>query len=138
VASERLERRLAAVVAADVAGYDRLMRLNDERTLTDLKGARRTLILPASPRIAAASSRPSAARCCSSSPAPSTQRSVRSRSSAAWPHETPPIPADERIEFRIGIHLGDVMIDENDIFGDGVTSPPASKSSPSRRHLHLR
>src|SRR3954468_10103324 len=47
VASERLERRLAAVVAADVAAYGRLMRLNDERTLTDLKSARRTLILPA-------------------------------------------------------------------------------------------
>ena len=47
MASERLERRLAAVVAADVAAYDRLMRLNDERTLADLKSARRTLILPA-------------------------------------------------------------------------------------------
>ena len=38
---------MAAVVAADVAAYGRLMRLNDERTLTDLKNARRTLILPA-------------------------------------------------------------------------------------------
>ena len=37
VASERLERRLAAVVAADVADYGRLMRLDDERTLADLK-----------------------------------------------------------------------------------------------------
>jgi TolB-like protein/class 3 adenylate cyclase/tetratricopeptide (TPR) repeat protein len=120
VASERLERRLAAVVAADVAGYDRLMRLNDERTLTDLKSARRTLILPAvtahrgrivktvsGEMLLEFPSAVDAAQC-----AVDVQRGMAARNVA--------IPADERLEFRIGIHLGDVMIDENDIFGDGV------------------
>ena len=43
---ERIERRLAAVQAADVAGYSRLMGQNEERTLSDLKSARRTLVDP--------------------------------------------------------------------------------------------
>jgi len=120
VASERLERRLAAVVAADVAAYGRLMRLNDERTLADLKSARRTLILPAvtahrgrivktvsDEMLVEFPSAVEAAQC-----AVEVQRGMAERNLA--------IPANERIEFRIGIHLGDVMIDENDIFGDGV------------------
>lgn len=120
MASERLERRLAAVVAADVAAYDRLMRLNDERTLADLKSARRTLILPAvtahrgrivktvsDEMLVEFPSAVEAAQC-----AVEVQRGMAVRNAS--------IPPDERVEFRIGIHLGDVMIDEGDIFGDGV------------------
>ena len=120
VSSERLERRLAAVVAADVAAYGRLMRLNDERTLTDLKNARRTLILPAvtahrgrvvktvsDEMLVEFPSAVDAAQC-----AVEVQRGMAARNVA--------VPENERIEFRIGIHLGDVMIDENDLFGDGV------------------
>jgi adenylate cyclase len=120
LASERLERRLAAVVAADVAAYGRLMRLNDERTLADLKSARRTLILPAvtahrgrivktvsDEMLVEFPSAVDAAQC-----AVEVQRGMAARNV--------PVPEDERIEFRIGIHLGDVMIDENDLFGDGV------------------
>ncbi|MCH3002828.1 hypothetical protein K3W91_15110, partial [Listeria monocytogenes] len=44
--SERVERRLVALVAADVAGYSRLMGRDEERTLGDLKGARQTLVAP--------------------------------------------------------------------------------------------
>jgi adenylate cyclase len=107
-------------VAADVAAYGRLMRQNDERTLADLKSARQTLILPAvtvhrgrivktvsGEMLLEFPSAVDAAQC-----ALEVQRGMALRNVA--------IPADERIEFRIGIHLGDVMIDENDIFGDGV------------------
>lgn len=120
MASERLERRLAAVVAADVPAYGRLMHLNDERTLADLKSARRTLILPAvtahrgrivktvsDEMLLEFPSAVEAAQC-----AVEVQRGMAVRNA--------PVPEHERIEFRIGIHLGDVMIDEDDLFGDGV------------------
>src|SRR5438552_9328067 len=117
---ERVQRRLAAVLAADVAGYSRLMGRNEELTLADLKMSRRTLI---DPTIAAHRGRivkttgdgmlvefasaVDAARC-----AVEVQRGMAD--------ENTEIPQAKRIELRIGIHLGDIIIDANDIFGDGV------------------
>ena len=49
---ERVERRLAAVLAADVAGYSRLMGADEENTLARLKSVRKSLAIPPSPRIA--------------------------------------------------------------------------------------
>ena len=121
----------AAVVAADVAAYDRLMRLNDERTLADLKSARRTLILPAvtahrgrivktvgDEMLLEFPSAVEAAQC-----AVEVQRGMAEQNAS--------IPPDERVEFRIGIHLGDVMIDDDDIFGDGVNIAARLEKSPS-------
>ena len=119
--SERVERRLAAVLAADVAGYSRLMGRDEEGTLAQLKALRKTLVDPEiADALAAASSRPPATACWSSSPAPSMPRAVRSKSSGAWPSKTPTCRQNKRIEFRIGIHVGDIIIDDDDIFGDGV------------------
>ncbi len=50
----------------------------------------------------------------------STRCAARSRCSARWRASNVDVPADKRIEFRIGIHVGDIIIDDNDIFGDGV------------------
>jgi adenylate cyclase len=118
--SERVERRLAAVLAADVAGYSRLMGRDEERTLAQLKNFRRTLV---DPTIAAHRGRivkttgdgmlvefasaVDAARC-----AAEIQREMVEQNSG--------VPPELRIEFRIGIHVGDIIIDDNDIFGDGV------------------
>ncbi|MGH6709530.1 MAG: adenylate/guanylate cyclase domain-containing protein [Bradyrhizobium sp.] len=115
-----MERRLAAVLAADVAGYSRLMGRDEERTLAQLKSFRKTLV---DPGIAAHRGRivkttgdgmlvefasaVDAARC-----AVEVQRGMALQNTD--------VPQELRIEFRIGIHVGDIIIDDNDIFGDGV------------------
>jgi adenylate cyclase len=120
LSDERVERRLAAILAADVAGYSRLMGANEEGTLAQLKSIRKALV---DPTIAAHRGRVvkttgdgmlvefasavDAARC-----AAEVQRGMA--------RQKPDAAQDERIEFRIGIHVGDIIIDDNDIFGDGV------------------
>jgi class 3 adenylate cyclase/TolB-like protein/Tfp pilus assembly protein PilF len=115
-----VERRLAAILAADVAGYSRLMGADEEGTLERLKAHRRQLV---DPKIKEHRGRivkttgdgmlvefPSvvdAVRC-----AVEMQRGMADRNA-----ET---PEDKRITFRIGINLGDVIIDGDDIYGDGV------------------
>jgi adenylate cyclase len=113
-------RRLAAILAADVAGYSRLMGADEEGTHERLKGHLGELINPkiAEHRgrivkntgdgfLAEFSSVVDAVRC-----AVEVQRGMAERNA------TPPV--DQRIEFRVGINLGDVIAEERDIFGDGV------------------
>jgi TolB-like protein/class 3 adenylate cyclase/tetratricopeptide (TPR) repeat protein len=118
--SARVERRLAAVLAADVAGYSRLMGRDEEGTLANLKSLRKTLV---DPTIAAHRGRivkttgdgvlvefasaVDATRC-----AIEIQRGMAAQNAE--------VPQERKIEFRIGIHVGDIIIDDNDIFGDGV------------------
>src|SRR4051794_23892850 len=115
-----MERRLAAVLAADIAGYSRLMGVNEERTLEQLKSLRKTLVDPGIGRqrgrivkttgdgmLVEFASAVDAARC-----AAEIQREMAQHNAS--------VSAELRIEFRIGIHVGDILIDNNDIFGDGV------------------
>ncbi len=118
--NERVERRLAAILAADVAGYSRLMGAGEESTLAQLKAIRKKLV---DPKIAAHHGRivkttgdgllaefasaVDGSRC-----AFEIQR--------AMAEQNADIPQDRRLEFRIGIHVGDIIFDDNDIFGDGV------------------
>ena len=117
---EQVERRLAAVLAADIAGYSRLMGADEEGTLARLKAARKTLVDPqiaghrgrivkttGDGMLAEFASAVDAARC-----AIEIQRGMAEQNNG--------VPQDVRIEFRIGIHVGDIIIDNNDIFGDGV------------------
>jgi adenylate cyclase len=115
-----LERRLAAILAADVVGYSRLMGIDEIGTLRGLKAIRREL---ADPAVAAHHGRvvkttgdgiliefPSvvdAVAC-----AVAIQRGMVTRNAG--------VSEDKRIVFRIGINVGDIIIDEGDIFGDGV------------------
>jgi len=116
----RVERRLAAILAADVAGYSRLMGNDEEGTLTALKSCRRELIDPKLTEhrgrivkttgdgvLVEFASAVGAVRC-----AMEIQRGMAERNAD--------IPDDRRVVFRIGINVGDIIIDENDIYGDGV------------------
>jgi adenylate cyclase len=116
----RVERRLAAILAVDVAGYSRLMGADEEGTLAALRTVRREL---GDPKIAEHRGRivkttgdgllvefasvVDAVRC-----AVELQQEMIARNAVA--------PAERRIEFRMGINVGDVIIEDGDIFGDGV------------------
>ena len=120
MSAERIDRRLAAVLAADVAGYSRLMGADEEGILARLKATRRTLVDPTMAthrgRIVKTTGDGMLVEFASAVDAARSafvvQRSMAEQNAA--------LPQDQRIEFRIGIHVGDIMFDENDIFGDGV------------------
>src|SRR5258705_7731365 len=120
MSSEHVERRLAAILAADVAGSCRLIGIDEEGTLARLKALRRTIFDPkiaehrgrvvkntGDGAIAEFGSVVDAVRC-----AVEIQRGMA--------EQNIDVPQVKRIEFRIGIHVGDIIIEENDIFGDGV------------------
>ena len=109
-----------AVLAADVAGYSRLMGADEERTLARLKAVRKTVVDPTitahrgrivkttgDGMLVEFASAVDAARC-----AAEVQRGMAEQNAD--------VPHDTQIELRIGIHVGDIIIDDNDIFGDGV------------------
>ncbi len=118
--TERVERRLTAILAADVAGYSRLMGVDEEGTLAQLKAHRQALVDPkitehrgrivkttGDGMLVEFASVVDAVRC-----AVEVQRGMIERNAG--------VPQDKWIEFRVGIHQGDIIIDGGDIFGDGV------------------
>jgi adenylate cyclase len=120
MAEQRVERRLAAILAGDVAGYSRLMGVDEEGTLARLNAHRRELLEPTIAEhrgrvvkrtgdgiLIEFSSAVDATRC-----AIEQQRAMAQRNAG--------VRADQRIELRMGIHVGDIMIEEGDIFGDAV------------------
>src|SRR6202035_3951611 len=120
MAADRIERRLSAIFIADVAGYSRLMGADEEGTHTRLNEHMSALVHPAieghGGRIIRSAgdgilvefaSVVNSMRC-----AVAIQRGMITRNTD--------LPIEKRIEFRIGINIGDVIIDGGDIFGDGV------------------
>jgi TolB-like protein len=120
VPPERVERKLAAILAADVAGYSRLMGVDEAGTLAQLKAHRRELI---DPKIAEHRGRvvkttgdgiliefPSVVEAVGC--AIEVQQGMVDRNAD--------VPEDKRITFRVGVNLGDIIIDGDDIHGDGV------------------
>src|SRR5260370_5259745 len=116
----RVERRLAVILAADVVGYSRLIGREEEGTLERLKAHRRQLVDPkinehrgrivkttGDGMLVEFASVVDAVRC-----AAEIQRAMIDREA-----ET---AEDRRIKFRVGINLGDVVVEDGDIFGDGV------------------
>ncbi len=120
MAKERVERRLSGILAADMVGYSRLMEADEAGTLAALKTHRAQLI---DPEIAAYNGRivkttgdgllaEFASVVDAVAGAAAIQRAMAERNKG--------VPGDRRIEFRIGINLGDIIIDGDDIYGDGV------------------
>ena len=120
MAPERIERRLAAILAADVAGYSRLMSVDEEGTHARLRAHLRQLINPKIQEhrgrivkntgdglLAEFPSVVDAVRC-----AAETQQGMVVRNVD--------VPHDKRISFRIGVNLGDIIVEPEDIFGDDV------------------
>ena len=120
MSSEHIERRLAAILAADVAGSCRLIGVDEEGAVAQLRALRKTLFDPkitdhhgrivkntGDGALVEFASVVDALRC-----ADEIQRSVAEQNTD--------VPQDKRIELRIGIHVGDIIVEENDIFGDAV------------------
>ena len=128
-------RRLTAILAADVAGYSRLMGVDEQRTHERLKAHLGELVNPKIGEhrgrivkntgdgfLAEFQSVFDAVKC-----AAEVQRGMANRE--------PTVPEDRRIRFRIGINLGDVIAEEHDIFGDGVSASPISPIRPCVRQF---
>ena len=133
------QRRLAAILVADVVGYSRLIGLDEAGTLRQIKAARREVVDPAlracrgrvvkttgDGLLAEFPSAVEAVRC-----AAHVQREMAVR------HQS--VPGDRRIVFRIGVHQGDIVGEGEDIFGDGVNVAARLETlCDPRRRLHLR
>ena len=120
MSGERVQRRLAAILAADIAGYSRLMGQDEAGTLARVRALHRELI---DPKVAKHEGRivkttgdgiliefPSVVEAVAAAIA--VQRGMAEHNLA--------LPQDNRIEFRVGINLGDVIVEDGDIYGDGV------------------
>ena len=120
MSGERVDRRLAAVLAADVAGYSRLMGADEEGTLARLKVVRKTLVDPtiAAHRGRIVKTTGDGVLVEFASAVDAVRNAVEIQRSMA--EQNIAVPPDQRIEFRIGIHVGDIIFDDSDIFGDGV------------------
>jgi adenylate cyclase len=116
----RVERRLAAILAADVAGYSRLIGADEEGTLDRLKALRAEVLDPkitghhgrivkttGDGLLVEFASVVDALRCAA-------------EIQAAMAESNAPLPVDKRIDLRIGINMGDIVVEDGDIFGDGV------------------
>lgn len=118
--SGRVQRRLAAVLAADVVGFSRLMGINETRTLRDLIEIRRTIFVPIVTdnrgRVVKLMGDGALVEFASVvdavNAAVEIQRALTARNEGA--------PRERRIELRVGVNLGDVIIEGSDIYGDGV------------------
>ena len=136
--NQRVDRKLAAIFAADVAGYARLMGQDEVGTLRLLYGAPRRsldgLIAEHGGRIANTAGDSVLAEFPSAVDA--VQCAAEAQARLAQANES--LPADRRLEFRIGVHVGDVMVQDGDLFGDGVnTAARLQALARAGRRLHL-
>ena len=117
MAGERVQRRLAAVLAADVAGYSRLMGADEEGTLAALKALRREILDPIITdhrgRVVKTTGDGILVEFASAVDAVTCAMAVQGLMARR-------VSSEQKITFRIGINIGDIIIDDDDIYGDGV------------------
>ena len=137
MAEERMERRLAAILAADIAGYSALMGADEARTVRDLKG-HQTIVLPmigefggriidtaGDGLLAEFPSVVNAVKCAVAIQSKMAERNVS-------------IESERGMQFRIGINIGDLVYDEARIYGEGINVAARLEGSRTWRHLHLK
>src|SRR5262245_9570784 len=120
MAEERAQRRLAAILAADVVGYSRLMEQDEAGTLATLAGRRKAILEPLLAKyrgrvvrlmgdgtLAEFASAVDAVQC-----AVDIQKAMREANAN--------LPEDRAIVLRVGLNLGDVVVEDSDLYGDGV------------------
>jgi len=120
LATGRVERRLAAILAADVAGYSRLIGADEAGTLGALRAIRAELIDPVMTahhgRLVKTTGDGLLVEFSSVVDALHAATEIQ----AGMAERNAPVPLDKRIEFRMGLNVGDVVVEDGDIFGDGV------------------
>src|SRR5262252_8580007 len=120
MAEERIQRRLAAILAADVVGYSRLMERDEAGTLSLLKARRTDVVEPLLAkhhgRIVKLMGDGTLAEFASAVSAVACAVELQ----AAMDSANAKLPNDQQIVLRIGVNLGDVLVEDNDLYGDGV------------------
>src|SRR5213593_3190837 len=146
MAEERAQRRLAAILAADIVGYGRLMERDEAGTLTALKARHKDVVQPLvakhQGRIFKVMGDGVLAEFGSAVNAVSCAMDLQ----VAMDVANRDIPEDRRIVLRVGINLGDVMVEGNDLYGDGVNiaarlealAEPGSVYLSQTVHSHVR
>ena len=120
MAEERAQRRLVAILAADVVGYSRLMRSDEAGTLAQLKAIRKELLDPKTAEYGGRIVKTTGDGILIEFPSAvdAVQHAVDVQGEMALLSAA--LPEDRRMEIRIGINVGDVIVEDGDLFGDGV------------------
>ncbi|MDH3690478.1 MAG: adenylate/guanylate cyclase domain-containing protein [Gammaproteobacteria bacterium] len=120
--AERVKRRLAAIIAADVVGYSRLMRLDEEATMAAWWSYRQDVIDPTvaglGGRVVKLTGDGFLAEFASATDAVSAAIAMQAEIAS----RIADVPEEKRVRFRMGINLGDILWDDEDIYGDGVNT----------------
>jgi formylglycine-generating enzyme required for sulfatase activity/class 3 adenylate cyclase len=135
--SEEATRRLAAILAADIAGYSRLMGMDEEGTLARIKRQRRELI---EPTIAEHHGRVvkytgDGFLAMFNSPVEAVRSAIVIQQSMVGRNAS--LPREQWILYRLGVHLGDVIVEDGDIYGEGVNIAARLESIAEPGHLYI-
>jgi adenylate cyclase len=120
MASDQVKRKLAAILAADIAGYSKLMGADEAGTLARLKEYRRELIDPKNKQYRGRVVKTTGDGILIEFPSVVDAISCSIEVQQGMCERNANIPPEKRIEFRVGINLGDVIVEGRDLYGDGV------------------